>query len=46
LSQNRQVEIAKARRLGNDVSLNNLSMGDRKSEHSGQLSIRRKYKPD
>jgi hypothetical protein len=29
--------------MGNNVSLNNLSMGDREAEYSGQLANWRKY---
>jgi hypothetical protein len=45
-SENRQVELAEARRLGDDVSLNNLSSGDREAEYSGQLAIWCKYNSD
>lgn len=45
-SENRHVEVAEARRLGDDVSLNNLSAGDREAEYSGQLAVWRKYNSD
>ena len=43
ISENRQVELSKARRRGDDVGLNNLSVGDREAEYSRQLAIWREY---
>jgi hypothetical protein len=45
-SENRQVELTKARRLGDDVGPHNPSVGDREAEYSPQLAMRRNYNSD